>query len=1685
MKKLILLLLLITTQLSLSAQDPDKELKQALTCPLVYNSVNVITGDYCEAQTDLALSGPHPITVRRCFATNTRDNGPLGTGWFFNHPNLFVGECQYELPEFQDKAVSYEYDDTNRLTRVKTTNRDGTKTFNWIDFNYDPETQLCQMETHDGQHLEYQLERDPTDGSMVLKCADLPREPTCHYSYCDHPVERRKLIERRELPDGRYTMTSYYGTTPGGNDAIIGLPDPLRDLSLGRVKEQLAPVGTDETPIVTHRFTYDRGTTTVHDANGHKKVYRYAGHERLTAIEHYTDENSLYRVEKFFWEKPEAAYPCSKTVEDALGNTLFCETFAFDDNNCLTSHTRYGNLTGSCAAPIEIDEQGRPIDNGVEHYSTHYTYGSGDRPLLVKSMTDNGFTTLYQYEEDTRRLTTKLVVAEGSIQIRQFYLYDEDGMITGTIVDDGYSENSDHLTGVTERRITNLTLRDVNPAMGMPEMVEERVLNLITGVEELVHRTVNHYSVHGECVQQDAFNREGNYSHSAYVSYDAQGRPISTISKAGEIAESIYDANGNRVSVTQTDQEDHFKQRHITYDFANRVICEEVHQPDLPVQSIHHKYDGVGNRTTSFDNCGNATQYNYDALNRLIETRHPAVLDGEEKVIHPTEKVVYDLFDRVIVQTNSGGRTTRTTYNGWGKPIQITHPDGSTETCTYNLDGTLQKSIDKDGNETLYERDFLARITTKGVFASNGELISETHNTYTANHLSSTTDHHGNTSFFSYNAAGDLISTIKQTADKTLVTEYTYDAEGHVKTTKQWYGEGADEFTLTTTERDINGKVIETWTSDGAGELISEIKKEGSTKPKPHIAYDTGYINSRGQHVLTKTVTDPTGTLTEIIHDALGRPETVFTKDPYGEEVAKKEIRYDALGNKVREIHHRGESPFIIAWKYSLENRLEAIVEGLGSPQQKRTTYSYDSNGRLTTLTKPNGTTLTHSYTDKGQLAQLTSSDGTIDYNYSYNTEGHVTQVYDAINATETLRQYTSQGNLALEILGNDLELSTTYDTLGRRTQQLLPDGSAITYSYDRTRLNAIHRENSSGTLRYTHSYTAYNTQGQVTQAKMIGELGTISTSFDHNHRIQSITTPFWSETIPEGGYNEAGQLTEAVITDAGGTTPCSYQYDARCQLTEETGAHTNTFAYDALFNRTEENGTPHTIDGMNQLLSTGKVNCSYDGNGNLIAMREGNTNTQLRYDALDRLTEVSRNGEWLASYSYDAFHRRLTKKTSTENLRFLYDNDREIGAVDASGVIRELRILGKGLGAEIGATVAIEIDGNPYAPVHDHRGNISTLIDIDTGTVTTYTRYSAFGEMQCFDGAGNTLSKSLSPWTFSGKRHDAETGFVYFGKRFYAPSLGRWISRDPLGFADSPNRFAYGCNDPINNLDLYGLFSFSDLWDSVVSFFETVADVVSQFVDTLKNQVSYEDYIRSDVEKSGTDTIGWVFLLLVGFYDDTSGAGVYGEGEFDDKLRITMINGILNTRSYYIRGLEMLSETHGGINIHYVFHATQGWTWDILNALKAKFGFVSSEAEYLAQTWRNMIEEMGGVDSGGLIIHYAHSLGGVDTHAAGQLLTPEERQMIRIITIASAKMLPDDCGFESVQNYISKKDFVYLLDPIGLLLHLVGTDSNTTFLGAFDSIPFIDHALEVDTYVQIIKILGQQFLDEYPGWET
>jgi len=183
---------------------------------------------------------------------------------------------------------------------------------------------------------------------------------------------------------------------------------------------------------------------------------------------------------------------------------------------------------------------------------------------------------------------------------------------------------------------------------------------------------------------------------------------------------------------------------------------------------------------------------------------------------------------------------------------------------------------------------------------------------------------------------------------------------------------------------------------------------------------------------------------------------------------------------------------------------------------------------------------------------------------------------------------------------------------------------------------------------------------------------------------------------------------------------------------------------------------------------------------------------------------------------------------------------------------------------------------------------------------------------------------------------------------------------------------------------------------------------------------------------------------------------------------------------------LDLISESHGGIKVHYIFRGTNGWTSDISKAIIMRagflFGYRSHYAHELAQVWRDLIDEMGGVDGGGIIIHYAHSLGGCDTDRARTLLTAEEQKMIRVFTFGSATLVRDQ-GFEQVINIVSANDGVssILLEPLGRWRNYFDPNTNVRIYGRFSITWWLgDHLLGGTTYRVILAQLGQNFVEQY-----
>ena len=130
-----------------------------------------------------------------------------------------------------------------------------------------------------------------------------------------------------------------------------------------------------------------------------------------------------------------------------------------------------------------------------------------------------------------------------------------------------------------------------------------------------------------------------------------------------------------------------------------------------------------------------------------------------------------------------------------------------------------------------------------------------------------------------------------------------------------------------------------------------------------------------------------------------------------------------------------------------------------------------------------------------------------------------------------------------------------------------------------------------------------------------------------------------------------------------------------------------------------------------------------------------------------------------------------------------------------------------------------------------------------------------------------------------------------------------------------------------------------------------------------------------------------------LGICESKGSWGIFNPGvQINPKVKLTAINGILNLKGNLEDTIDQISQAHGNNQIYYVYRPTEGWTRDIYGCVFAKMGFVSPSAHALADLWRELIKEMGGVNGGGTIVHYAHSIGAHRYLVAGTLLTPEER---------------------------------------------------------------------------------------------
>jgi insecticidal toxin complex protein TccC len=275
------------------------------------------------------------------------------------------------------------------------------------------------------------------------------------------------------------------------------------------------------------------------------------------------------------------------------------------------------------------------------------------------------------------------------------------------------------------------------------------------------------------------------------------------------------------------------------------------------------------------------------------------------------------------------------------------------------------------------------------------------------------------------------------------------------------------------------------------------------------------------------------------------------------------------------------------------------------------------------------------------------------------------------------------------------------------------------------------------------------------------------------------------------------------------------YQYDDGGNLTQMRHQGRHNYTLDMLVSPSSNRAVRKT----GQLLPS-EIEGHFDAGGNLIALAQGQPMSWDGRNQLQRVAQVVRPvGEDDAQYyQYDGDGTRVRKTTDSHTDTLL--RRAQVFYLPGLELRRTQRLQGNSTYAEEELHV-IKVSsagrqqvrvlhwesGLPEDLPNDQlRGSLdnqlgSSLLELDPqADILTLEEYYPYGGTAVWSGknASETKYKFVR---YSGKERDA-TGLYYYGFRYYAAWLGRWLNPDPAGTVDGLNLYRMVGNNPINYMD-------------------------------------------------------------------------------------------------------------------------------------------------------------------------------------------------------------------------------------------------------------------------------------------
>jgi len=668
---------------------------------------------------------------------------------------------------------------------------------------------------------------------------------------------------------------------------------------------------------------------------------------------------------------------------------------------------------------------------------------------------------------------------------------------------------------------------------------------------------------------------------------------------------------------------------------------------------------------------------------------------------------------------------------------------------------------------------------------------------------------------------------------------YSYDYAGRMATMTNWSNFSGN-----------SGARVTRWNYDPYRGFLSSKTYDGGA-PGPSYTYTpAGRPASRtwARGVTTTYNYDTVGALTNIVYsdstpsvtntyDRLGRLGAVIQND------MTDVLAYNLDNQLISESFSGGVlNGLSMTNNYDADLRRTSLTAlSSGSPLFS-TAYSYDNASRLSAVSDGNGNSATYSYIANsplvGQIMFAQSSVTRMTTTKQYDYLNRLTQISSVPSAAYTEPatfnySYNSANQRIKDALADGSYWVYGYDSLGQVTNgvKYFPDGTPVAgqqfgYTFDTigNRAQTMSGGDQNGQNLRVANYSA-NNLNQITNRDIPGDVDVMGASIlpltnvvTVNGQVAYRNQEYFRQQV---AVNNGSSALWTNMTVVGGQTVSGNEYVPK---------EPEHLSYDADGNLTNDGRWSYVWDGENRLI---------------------------------RMTvNTSVGPQYQLDFVYDYQGRRIQKSVATNGVGiytniFLYSGRNLIATLNPQSSVLASYVWGLDLSGSqqsaggVGGLLEMTSFGSSTTNcfvAYDGNGNVMALVNAAGGTLAANYDYGPFGEPLRVTGPMGPKN----PLRFSTKYDDDESDLLYYGYRYYRPSAGIWLNRDPAEErSGSVNLYAFAANFPTTAVDGdgrriswtfgggggTGCGGWSNLWDLKFTPDQTVASPqwwVSKITETL-----------------------------------------------------------------------------------------------------------------------------------------------------------------------------------------------------------------------------------------------------------